>query len=138
MLCAGAGNGLPGGPFAQVWCSGGHALRATPAVKPSPSLGEKKNYFPADSPGPGRVWDPPTRAGLKATSARGPKRGGVTSARRRADVEHAVARANGKKKLNQRALMQLQRLEATWHAPNAPIWFYSLHPTAVIFPAIKL
>ncbi|CAL8086104.1 unnamed protein product [Prunus armeniaca] len=33
LLCAGAGNGLPRGPFAQVWCSGGHALRAYIAIR---------------------------------------------------------------------------------------------------------
>ncbi|CAL2238015.1 unnamed protein product [Prunus armeniaca] len=42
-------------------------VRASPAV--SPARGWGGEGVPADSPGPGEVWDPQTRAGPKATSA---------------------------------------------------------------------
>ncbi|CAL8079924.1 unnamed protein product [Prunus armeniaca] len=47
-----------------------HPIRAFPPVQPSPRLGGKKKIlFQRSSPGPGRVWNPPPRAGPKATSA---------------------------------------------------------------------
>ncbi|CAL8105274.1 unnamed protein product [Prunus armeniaca] len=53
-------------------------IRAIPPVQPSSGVGEKekKLAFQRCSPGPGGVWDPPPRAGPKASPARGPKRGG--------------------------------------------------------------